>query len=69
MLQHLEKQELYDRRMDDQITDEPEYRRALKELGPLFDLPEPEPGTAEYEHLKSLAKRVELYEALHYPIG
>jgi len=53
----------------DQITDESEYRSALKELGPLFDLPEPEPGTAEYEHFLRLAKRVERYEALHYPIG
>jgi len=55
--------------MDDRITDESEYRRALKELGPLFELPEPELGTAEYEYFLRLAKRVERYETLQYPIG
>ena len=51
------------------ISNEAEYRAALRELGPYFDGPEIDPESAQGKNFLALVTLVEEYEKKHYPIS
>ena len=51
------------------IQNEEQYKMALKEIEPYFDMePEVKPDTAEGNKLLELADAIEEYEKQHYPM-
>ena len=50
------------------IRTDADYRAALAEVSPLFDL-DFEPGTPEGDHLDVLVTLIEAYEARHFPVA
>jgi hypothetical protein len=51
------------------ITNEAEYRAAMAEVSPLFDLGDDRLTEEQFLRVSELVDAIEAYEAMHYPIG